>query len=162
MRKSLLVGGACLALTLSAVSGLRLAHAEDCQDVLDNNVYLCHVKSDFGSEFTDCYRFTSPGTQSYKFDLYADVLGQVQGCSCKAAGSFGTPDFNGSKEFECVTTGEEDFQISFSGKADGTQLKKGQIVSEFGDSFIFECSLKPNCSVGLESATRTENPYKQH
>ena len=163
MRKSLFVGGAFLALALSAVSGLPSAQAEDCQQVVDNNVYRCHVKSDFGDEFSDCFRFTSPGTQSYKFDLFVDRLGHIQGCSCRASGSFNTPDFNASKEFACVTTVEdEDFQISFSGIADGTQLKKGQVVNEFGDSFIFECRLKPDCSIGSGLATRVGNPYKQH
>ncbi len=163
MRNSLFVGGAFVAFALTFAAGIHLARAENCQDVLGNNVYSCDVKSEFGDEFSDCFRFTSPGTQSDKFDLFVDRLGHVQGCSCKAAGSFSTPDFNGSKEFACVTTVEDDdFQISFSGKADGTRLKKGQVVNEFGDSFLFECQLDPHCAVAADLTTRAGNLYKQH
>src|SRR5882724_7211625 len=101
MKTSLFIGGAFLTFALTAATGLRLAQAENCQDVLDNNVYRCQVKSDFDTPFEDCFRFTSPGVQSDKFDLFVDGLGIVQGCSCKAGGSFNTPDFDASKEFQC-------------------------------------------------------------
>ncbi len=161
MRKSLLVGGAFLAFVLTAASGSCLARAENCQTVLGNNVYRCQVKSDFDTPFEDCFRFTSPGVQSDKFDLFVDGLGIVQGCSCKAAGSSNTPSFGTSKEFQCVTTGEDDFGIGFDGKADGTQLKSGQAVNEFGDSFIFQCKLDPTCAI-IEGATARgrKNPYQ--
>jgi hypothetical protein len=112
MKKSLFVGSVFLAFALTAATGLRPSQAEDCQDVLDNNVYSCQVKADFGNEFSDCFRFFSPGTQSDKFDLFVEGLGQIQGCSCKASGSFGTPDFNASKEFECVTSGSGGWVLS--------------------------------------------------
>jgi|SRR5262245_8907110 len=161
MKKSLFVGSVFLAFALTTASGLPLAHAENCQDVLDNNVYSCQVKADFGNEFSDCFRFFSPGTQSDKFDLFVEGLGQVQGCSCKASGSFGTPDFNASKEFECVTSGSGGYGIQFSGKADGTRLKKGQVSDEFGNSYIFECKLDPNCSLGSGLATSVGNLYRR-
>jgi len=159
MRKSLFVGGAFLAFALTTASGLRSARAEDCQEVLGNNTYHCRVKSNFGSEFEDCFRFTSPGDQSDNFDLFVDGLGQVQGCSCKASGSFNSPDFNASKEFECVTNGEDGFGIQFEGKADGSQLKKGQVSDQFGNSYVFVCKLDPKCSVTFGLTTRTGNPY---
>ncbi len=163
MRKSLLVGGAFLAFVLTAASGSRLARAENCQTVLGNSVYRCQVKSDFDTPFEDCFRFISPGVQSDKFDLFVDGLGIVQGCSCRAGGSFNTPDFGGSKEFQCVTTatGTDDFGIAFNGRADGTQLKKGQAVNEIGDSFLFECKLDPTCAiVGGATARGRKNPYQ--
>jgi hypothetical protein len=161
MKTSLFIGGAFLTFVLTAATGLRLAQAENCQDVLDNNVYRCQVKSDFDTPFEDCFRFTSPGVQSDKFDLFVDGLGIVQGCSCKAGGSFNTPDFGASKEFQCVTTGIDDFGIAFNGRADGTQLKKGQAVNEFGDSFLFQCKLDPTCSIGGGAAVRgAGNPYQ--
>ena len=163
MRKSLFVGGAFLAFALTIAAGVRLAQAEDCQEVLGNNVYRCHVKSDFGTEFSDCFRFFSPGFLSGKFDLFVDGLGEDQGCSCKTSGSFNTPDFDGSKEFQCVTSGfSGGLGIQFDGKADGTRLKKGQVVNEFGNSFIFECKLDPNCPFGQGAQVQgAENPYRR-
>ena len=147
---------------LTTASGVRLAQAENCEEVLDNNVYRCQVKSDFGTAFEDCFSFISPGDRSDKFDLFVDGLGQVLGCSCRASGSFNSPAFDASKEFQCVTNGVDGFGIAFNGRADRTQLKKGQVVNEFGDSFLFECKRDPTCAiVGGATAKGKGNPYQQ-
>ena len=160
MKRSRCTLAVLTALLLATVAGSGIAQAENCKDVLNNNVYRCQVRSDFDTLFEDCFRFISPGVQSDEFDLFVAGLGLVQGCSCRAAGSFNTPDFGASKEFQCVTAGIDGFGISFDGKADGTQLKKGQVVNEFGDSFIFKCKLDPGCSLdhGL-TTTGAGNPY---
>lgn len=35
-------------------------HAAGCQDLLDNNVYHCQIKSDVPETFEGCFRFTPP------------------------------------------------------------------------------------------------------
>ena len=167
MRKSVFTVGLLLAfvLSFSVVS----AHDDkdddrkekNCQDLLDNNVYRCQVKSDFDTAFEDCFRFTSPGVQSQDFDLFTDGLGEVLGCECKAKGSFKNPRFNKSNDFHCVNAreqaeGEAFLNIAFEGqvsaewdrgKKRGKRINNGQAVNEFGDSFVFQCKLDPACSV---------------
>jgi len=131
--------------------------ATTCQDVLGSNVYSCHIKSSFASDFMDCFRFTSPGTLSPEFDLASDGLGASLGCACKVGGSLTNPKFNASKDFNCVTDASGGF--SFSGKASGTKLKKGQVVSKDGNTFIYECVLSPVCPPAASTHSPSENPY---
>jgi hypothetical protein len=162
MRKPAFTVGMLLALWLSfSVNSTRAQWAKNCQDLLDNNVYRCQVKSDFGTAFEDCFRFTSPGLQSQDFDLFIDLLGEILGCECKAEGSLENPQFNESREFHCVNALFSAFlNIAFEGEVaeHGETLKNGQAVNEFGDSFVFRCVQDPECSVyGL--GERTGNPY---
>ncbi len=120
--------------------------ATPCDDLLDNNVYRCHIKADFLPDpFDDCFRFTSPGVQSEDFDLFVDGLGIVQGCDCSATGSFSKPKFGAAKEFHCVATATGGYGIAFRGTASGTKIKDGRIIDEFGASYVYECERDPEC-----------------
>lgn len=114
-----------------------------CDTNVANKVYFCNVVSDFGGGFTDCFRFTSPGNISLRFDLTIDGLGDTLACSCDATGSSTNASFNASNNFQCTTTSAPagGLGIMFHGKTKGSKLKKGNAVSEFGDSFVFDCVL---------------------
>jgi hypothetical protein len=110
----------------------------NCETKLDNNSYDCNVKSSFGTSFTDCYEFTSPGTISSHFDLFPVGLGTTLGCSCDPVGSFAKPRFNGSPNaFDCDGGSPEAFD--FAGIVTPTKIK-GHISSSVGDSFLFTCN----------------------
>jgi hypothetical protein len=154
---------ALLALAIVAfVSPRGVAGASTCKDYLDNNVYSCHAKSDAGDDFTDCFRFTSPGVASPDFDLAVDTFGGPLACDCQATGSVKTPKFSASKVFECVSPSSIGLGIVFSGKVSSTKIKKGQAVNEFGRSFLYECVVSPTCSAPLASvSSRGGSPYRK-
>ena len=81
--------------------------------------------------------------------------GQTMSCTCNATGSLAAPNFDASKDFHCVATGNSGFGIAFSGKATATKIKKMQAVNEFGDSFLIECALATVCPA------TTGNSYKR-
>lgn len=153
MRKSLCTVGSLMALLLTvAVSSAAADGRKDtCQEALNNNVYHCKVKSDFGTSFEDCFRFTSPGVFSEDFDLHVDGFGDLA-CECKAEGSFRRPKFEKSEdEFHCVSVAATSFfSLAFEGSVedDGDELKDVQAVNDGGNSFVVECKLDPECSVG--------------
>lgn len=113
--------------------------AKNCQTTLGNNSYACNVKSSFGTSFTDCYEFTSPGVTSANFDMFPVGLDATLGCSCDPTGGSQNPKFNASPNaFNCTgVSGEEAFD--FAGKATSTKIK-GIIAGENGDSFVFSCT----------------------
>ena len=123
---------------------------ETCQEALNNNVYHCKVKSDIGTAFEDCFRFTSPGVFSEDFDLHIDGFGGLA-CECKAEGSLRRPKFEQSdEEFHCVAVPETNvFNLAFEGKVeeDGDEIEDGQAVNSGGNSFVLECKLDPKCEV---------------
>jgi len=141
--------------------------AVNCQDLLNNNVYRCHVKSDFGSEFEDCFRFTSLGIVSEDFDLNIDGLPwETLACECEAKGSFKKPVFNAGREFHCVNSQFVDpellLNIAFEGDVvkKGKEIKEGEAVNEFGNSFVYECVIDPACELPPGLSVGDENPYK--
>jgi hypothetical protein len=134
-----------LAAAVAILTARGAARAATCADFLASNVYTCHIKSDFGSDFTDCFRFTSPGVVSENFDLAVDGLGQTLGCDCQTGGSVATPKFGNSKGFHCVAQSGDPLGIYFSGKASSNKIKKGQAVNQGGNSFIYDCVLNPAC-----------------
>jgi hypothetical protein len=141
--------GLALSTVPFATTAAQTAEAQrNCEDVLNSNVYRCEVKSSFGTQFTDCFRFTSPGFQSQHFDLFPDLLGEVLGCECKARGTFENPQFNESRFWHCASAGGAILGISFEGAAGQVKLFRTEAVNEFGDSFVFDCELDLACAVG--------------
>jgi hypothetical protein len=94
---------------------------------------------------------------SLDLDLNIDGLGIPLGCDCKPKGSLNNPKFSESKKFLGVTTAEGGFGIAFEGTASSNKIKKGTAVNEFGDSFIYECTLDTACAL----STRSGTPYKR-
>ena len=145
-------------LTVAIVAMLQGASlAQSCENMLGNNLYLCDIKTDFATEFTDCFQFTSPGVVSLDFDLYIYGLGETLACDCKASGKFKAPVFSSTPFFHCVNENIGDINslnVSFEGKAadGGDVIKKGQAVNEYGDSFVFICILDPTCGVIAQAA----------
>jgi hypothetical protein len=131
------------------------------------------VKSDFGTTFSDCFQFISPGQQSLDFDLAIAGLGETLSCECKARGGFRYPQFAASRDYHCVTPAFTFLGIAFEGrvqgpearepkvKGQGPKIKQGEAVNEFGDSFVYECVPDPQCGlVGPLRANPTGNPYR--
>lgn len=124
-------------------------HAADCQDLLDNNVYHCQIKSDVPETFEGCFRFTPPGVQSEGFDLTSDGLGDTLSCDYRAKGNFNAPQFSAAKDFHCVTlgigSGEDLLGFAFTGKVVGKEakLKSVQTLNDEGVSFVIECEVDP-------------------
>jgi hypothetical protein len=164
MRKSLYTVGSLLALllTVAGSSATEDGRRETCQEELNNNVYLCQVKSDFGTTFEDCFRFTSPDVASEDFDLLIDGFGDLA-CECKAEGSFRRPKFEQSfeqpDEFHCVAVPETNFfNLAVEGEVedDGDELEDGQAVNSFGNSFVLKCKRDSTCSV---PTARSASPW---
>jgi hypothetical protein len=134
---------------------------------VDNHVYECQVQSSFGTAFTDCFRFASPGSQSRHFDLAVDGLPeQVQGCACQPTGTFLAPRFNASRTFVCVASGKSGgLGIEFQGTpaVGGLVIDQGKAVSETGGSFAFLCAINPSCKLGGAAAVERGggNLYQQ-
>jgi hypothetical protein len=164
MRGQSLIAATLAALALRALTGATSAGAAapDCQELLDSNVYRCSVKCECGSDFEDCFRFTSPGAQSSDFDLNVDGIDDTLSCDCRAKGAFKSVKFSESTEFQCVSPALKDAGIAFTGKVanKGEKLKKVQAVNETGNTFFIECVLDPAC--GVESvAGGVQDLYEQ-
>jgi hypothetical protein len=138
------------ALTCSAATALLLtlgvdsSQAENCQDLLTNNRYRCHING--GANLIElCFQFISPGTQSPKFDVVID--GPAIGCTCKATGKVEDPDLDASKEFFCVQPIDLTHAQAFGGKVSGNgkKIKDGFTGTAQGGSGVLECELDPNC-----------------
>ena len=118
---------------------------DTCQSLLDNNAYDCEVVSSFGTSFTDCFQFISPGFVSFNFDLFPIGLGSQLGCACDPKGDFNNPSFNSSKNFDCVGDFFGIEQFSFEGSVEGKPSPpdgriKGQATGSVGDTFNFQCT----------------------
>jgi len=142
--RTAMLAGICFLLT----GGLQTAQASDCKDIIlgTNNpqYYSCTVKGQDGSSHPDCFQFYTSGGF---FGLYGSALGDYFSCSCRATKSFSNPAFDEGKEFLCViqnlyTTARE----AYTGKAAGNKIKKGEIVTYTGFSWVFECEKVPFCS----------------
>jgi hypothetical protein len=165
MKKSLRTVGSLIALLLTvAVSSATQDswRKQTCQEALNNNVYHCKVKSDFGTAFEDCFRVTSPGVCSEDFDLHIDGFGDLA-CDCKAEGSFRRPKFEKSDdEFHCVAVPEPNFfNLAFEGEVEeeGKEIEDGQLVNSDGESFVLQCKLDPKCEVA--STERNAGSWSQ-
>jgi hypothetical protein len=85
------------------------------------------VKSSFGTTFTDCYRFDSPGAG----DLTIDELFQVL---TYRHGQLNTVD----TRFKAVSRSAEPLAIMFFGEEiEALEQLTGEAVNEFGDTFVF-------------------------
>lgn len=111
----------------------------NCQTKLGNNAYDCNFASSFGSPFTDCFQFESPGMVSSHFDLLVSGLMGTLGCSCDPTGSLTNPQFNGSPNaFDCVGTDGSGF-YDFAGKVTPKKIS-GHVAADSGDSFLYSCT----------------------
>jgi len=127
--------------------GVSSSQAEDCQDILANNLYRCQVNAEVLGPFESCYQFVSPGTLSPKFDLVIDGTGHF-GCTCKAKGKVDDPHFNASKEFFCVEPVNYSLAEALEGKVtgNGKKIKGGFVSNQSGVSGVIECELDPTCT----------------
>jgi len=121
------------------------ASKPNCQTLLDNNSFQCHIKSSFGADFNDCFQFFSPGVSSSQFDVVVvGLTPEHLGCACDAKGSLKDPKFYASKSFDCL--GNSFGAYSFKGKVAGgskLKIKKGLVTNSFGDTYVYECTLSP-------------------
>lgn len=139
--KMAMIAGVCF------LGGLRTVQASDCRDrILGTNsvqYYSCQVKGQDGSSHPDCFQFYTSGDF---LGLYGFALGDYFSCSCRATKSFSDPAFDEGKEFLCAiqnlyTTAHE----AYTGKAAGNKIKKGEIVTYTGFSWVFECEKVSFC-----------------
>jgi hypothetical protein len=128
--------------TAPAVSAAARA---SCGERLANKIFRCSVAAEDGSTFEDCFRFFSPGAVSDKFDLAPDQLGASLGCTCKAKGKPKRPKFGVSPAFEC--TGAEDVSFEGTVSGNGKKIGKGFIANAAGGSFVYGCTLVPDCAL---------------
>lgn len=113
----------------------------------DNTIYVVTVVSSFGTTFTDCYRFDTPGNG----DLPIDQLGQV---ITYRHGQLNTV----ASRFKAVSRSGQPLAIMFFGEAvDPLNRLTGEAVSEGGDTFVFSGPSTASCVLGAFPA----NPYSQ-
>jgi len=149
MKYRTMIGGLVLTLALAGTVPVGQA-GQNCEDLLDNNAYLCQFTDQQGNTLQECMRFNSAGPELGDFDLSVAEL--TLGCSCETKKA---KKFKQSKSFLCVTAFEGDDNVStpdsvtFAGKvtSKGTRIKKGQVVIETGFSFIYTCELEPLCGL---------------
>ncbi len=110
-----------------------------------NTTYRVKVVSSFGTTFTDCYRFDTPGIG----DLSIDLLGQV---ITYRHGQLNTKE----ERFKAVARSGQALAIMFFGETfDPLDQLTGEAVSEFGDTFLFSGPSDAACVPGTSST----NPY---
>jgi hypothetical protein len=131
------------------VSGVRIVHAQR-QPVPagpSNTIYQVSVVSSFGTNFTDCFRFDTPGMG----DLTIDGLGQP------ITYRHGQLDAN-SERFKAVSRSGQALSIMFFGEAvDALNQLNGEAVNEFGDTFVFTGMSNASCPTGASASPL--NPY---
>jgi hypothetical protein len=110
-----------------------------------NTTYQVTVVSSFGTTFTDCFRFDTPGMG----DLTIDGLGQP------ITYRHGQLDAN-SERFKAVSRSGQALSIMFFGEAvDALNQLNGEAVNEFGDTFVFTGMSNNACPTGPSPL----NPY---
>ena len=108
MRRMWIASG-LVALALGAPA-VEARHGGPCPGLLGTNVYRCTVKAEDGSSFTDCYRFSTAGQVSSKFEFSSDRLGATVGCACQPAGGKRVR-FGAAAAFTCTS----DLGVAFEG-----------------------------------------------
>ena len=127
-----------VALAASAFAGPYTAGSGRCPGLLGNNVYRCAVRPETGAQFTDCFRFATPGAVSGKFEFASDLLSSTIGCTCKPAGA----TFGASASFTC--TGIQGVAFEARILKDGS-IAKGTVANVNGGSYIFSCQRDAAC-----------------
>lgn len=140
-----------LALTvLLAIVAFPVASSAQETDVGVRATFEVTVQSNFGTVFTDCFRFDEPGN----FRLTVD--------------GFGTPllyrfgDLNKDRtDFISITRSASNapFQITFFGNFGNVGRIRGQALNEFGNTFVFSGVRNESCPAALTGAGR--NPYSE-
>jgi hypothetical protein len=122
----------------AAVAGPYTAGTGRCPALLGNEVYRCGVRGEDGLQFTDCFRFRTPGAVSGKFEFVSDRLASAIGCTCKPSG----PSFGTSASFTCAGIQG----VAFEGRIlkDGS-ISKGTVANVNGGAFVFSCQRDAAC-----------------
>jgi len=129
--------GVCLAAGV-VLAGPYTAGTGRCPGLLGSEVYRCAVRGEDGSQFTDCFRFHTPGAVSGKFEFVSDRLAAAIGCTCKPAGS----SFNTAASFMC--TGIQG--IAFEGRIlKNGSISRGTGANANGGAFAFSCQRDAAC-----------------
>jgi len=129
------------------VTGVGVVHAQRQAAPAgpSNTTYQEMVVSSFGTSFTDCFRFDTPGMG----DLTIDGLGPA------ITYRHGQLDTN-SEKFKAVSRSGQPLSIMFFGEAvDPLSRLNGEAVSEFGDTFVFSGTSVAACPTVASSL----NPY---
>jgi hypothetical protein len=115
-----------------------IAHAE-----VTGRTYQVTVKSNFGTTFTDCFRFDAPSAGQ----LTIDGLGPA------ITYRHGQLDFVNTR-FKAVSRSGQPLSIMFYGEeVEGLEQLNAEAVNEFGDTFVFTGSETPNCVRALDAVT---------
>src|SRR5215469_15552935 len=129
------LGSLAIAVGLAfVISGVVHAQRQAVPAGPSNTIYQVTVVSSFGTTFTDCFRFDTPGMG----DLTSDALGPA------ITYRHGQLDSN-SERFKAVSRFGQPLSIMFFGEA----------VNEFGDTFVFSGTSNATCPTGASSL----NPY---
>jgi hypothetical protein len=144
MKSAAVTLGAAVALLL--VPGVGSSAAQNCQTILDQNLYRCRFNQKGVGRSEGCVQFSSPGAQSAPFDLL--INGDTYGCTCRATGTVAKPKFNASREFLCVQfpVQGDNRAAALEGKVSSNgKIRGGYGGTNDGDSVVFECELDPAC-----------------
>jgi hypothetical protein len=146
MKGAALTGSTAVALLLVLAMGS--SGAQDCQTILDQNLYRCRFNQEGVGRSEGCVQFSAPGSQSAPFDLTV-VDGDTYGCTCRATGTVAKPSFNASREFLCVQFGVQGDNptaaLEGTVSVNGKKIRGGYGGTNNGDSVVFECELAPAC-----------------
>ena len=132
------------AVALLLVLGVGSSEAQNCQAILDQNLYRCRFNQQSVGRSEGCVQFSSPGPQLAPFQLVI-IDGDTYGCTCKATGTVAKPNFNASREFLCVQGGTPAAALEGQVSKNGKKIRGGYGGSNDGDSVVFECALDPTC-----------------
>lgn len=128
----------------ASVGAIAKRHGGPCPTSLGSNVYRCTVKAEDGSSFVDCYRFSTGGLVSTKFEFSSDRLGATVGCACQPGGKPARPVFGSSADFSCTS----DLGVAFLGRVKHNgAITKGAATNAQGGAFAFACAREDGCSL---------------
>jgi hypothetical protein len=114
-----------------------------CPGALIGTVQRCAVRGDDGATFTDCLRFSGPGTASAKLQMASDLLTRTFGCSCKPAGTASRPNFAAGAAFACAGG----LGVAFEGRvAKNGTIQHGVAVNDRGGAYVLSCQLDAACT----------------
>lgn len=135
---------------LLAVGAFPVASPAQGTDAV-NATYEVQVRSSFGTEFTDCFRFDVPGNFRLTIDGFGPPL------------TYRFGDLNGERgRFKSVSRGADSgapFEIMFFGNFLDFGGIKGEALNEFGNSFVFRGARNESCPLAVSEAAK--NPYRQ-
>src|SRR5262245_5742925 len=109
-------------------------------------IFQVGVRSSFGTNFMDCFRFDVPNTGDLTIDRLFQTITYRHGQLNEVA-----------TRFKAVSRSGQPLSIMFYGEeVEGLELLVGEAVNAFGDTFVFAGLETSNCLLGAPSL---ENPY---